>query len=155
SVTGFNFPIAVPADYSYDAYASVRSCSWGWGTWKDRWEKAKWSASSFDDFISSTEGLRRVNQAGADLAQLFGMERAGTIQGWDVIWGFEHLRQGAVTIRPSVSKVYNIGFDGSGIHCRRAPFQQNALHRNPSSQYRFPDAVTPDPYFVEETRRLH
>jgi len=155
SVTGFNFPIAVPRGYRFDAYASVRSCSWGWGTWQDRWEQAEWSVSAFDDFISSPEGRRRVREAGADLAQLLSQEAAGKIQGWDVIWGYEHLRRSAVAIRPTVSKVYNIGFDGSGIHCRRAPFQQHTLHCDGLPNYRFPDAVTPESYFGEATRRLH
>jgi len=155
SVTGFNFPIPPPPDYPYDAYASARSCSWGWGTWRDRWEKTEWCASAFDDFISSPEGRRRISEAGSDLAQLLAMQTAGKIQGWDVIWGYEHLRHSAVAIRPSISRVYNIGFDGSGIHCRRAPFQQRALDRECSSRYRFPEVVSPDPYFGAETQRLH
>lgn len=157
SVTGFNFPIAVPAYYPYDAYASVRSCSWGWATWRDRWEKAKWSVSQFDDLLSTSEGRRRVNQAGPDLAQMLAMQAAGKIQGWDVIWGFEHLRHRAFAIRPAISKVYNIGFDGSGIHCRRAPFKQNALPDEGRgwSAPRFPEIISPDPYFGERIMRLH
>jgi hypothetical protein len=157
SVTGFNFPIAVPANYPYDAYASVRSCSWGWATWQDRWEKAKWSVSAFDDLISTAEGRRRVNQAGPDLAQMLALQAAGKIQGWDVIWGFEHLRHRAFAIRPAISKVYNIGFDGSGIHCRRAPFKQNALPDEGRgwSAPRFPEIISPDPYFGEKIMRLH
>jgi hypothetical protein len=155
SVTGYNFPIAVPRDYPFDAFASVRSCSWGWGTWADRWKKVEWSASAFDGFISCSEGQSRIREAGADLEHLFSQQAEGKIQGWDVIWTYEHLRHGAVAIRPSVSKVYNIGFDGSGIHCTRAPFQQRSLERASSSQYRFPEAVAPEPYFAGETRRLH
>ncbi|MGB7600548.1 MAG: hypothetical protein WBM24_09600 [Candidatus Sulfotelmatobacter sp.] len=155
SVTGFNFPIAVPPNYPYDAFASVRSCSWGWATWKDRWEKAKWSVSVFDDLISTPEGRRRVDQAGPDLAQMLGLQAAGKIQGWDVIWGFEHLRHRAVAIRPAISKVYNIGFDGSGIHCRRAPFEQSALRSEGLSAQRFPEVITPDPYFGDKIMRLH
>lgn len=155
SVTGFNFPIAVPPDYPYDAYASVRSCSWGWATWKDRWEKARWSVSAFDDLISTPEGRRRVDQAGPDLAPMLALQAAGKIQGWDVIWGFEHLRHSAVAIRPAISKIYNIGFDGSGIHCRRAPFQQSALPSEGSSGQRFPEVVTPDPYFADKIAGLH
>jgi hypothetical protein len=155
SVTGFNFPIAVPPNYPYDAYASVRSCSWGWATWKDRWEKAKWSVSAFDDLNSTPEGQRRVHQAGPDLAHMLRLQAAGKIQGWDVIWGFEHLRHQAVAIRPAISKVYNIGFDGSGIHCRRAPFQQSALRGEGLSAQRFPEVITPDPYFGEKIMRLH
>jgi hypothetical protein len=155
SLTGFNFPIAVPPNYPYDAYASVRSCSWGWATWKDRWEKAKWSVSQFDDLISTPEGRRRVAQAGPDLVPMLAMQAAGKIQGWDVIWGFEHLRHHAVAIRPAISKVYNIGFDGSGIHCGRAPFEQSALRGRGGSAPRFPEVITPDPYFGERIMRLH
>jgi hypothetical protein len=88
---------------------------------------------------------------------MLAMQAAGKIQGWDVIWGFEHLRHRAFAIRPAISKVYNIGFDGSGIHCRRAPFEQSALpgEGGDLSAPRFPEGITPDPYFGEEIVRLH
>ncbi|MCW9065076.1 MAG: glycosyltransferase, partial [Ignavibacteriaceae bacterium] len=42
SVTGYTFPIKIPELYKFPIYLSPRSSSWGWGTWKNRWERADW-----------------------------------------------------------------------------------------------------------------
>ncbi len=39
SVSGFSFPINYPENYGFDNSFGVRASSWGWATWKDRWER--------------------------------------------------------------------------------------------------------------------
>lgn len=38
SITGYRWPIKIPEGYTKSIYTSYRISSWGWGTWKDRWE---------------------------------------------------------------------------------------------------------------------
>ena len=38
SICGYTNKVKIPKDYPYDAYFCTRSSSWGWATWKDRWE---------------------------------------------------------------------------------------------------------------------
>lgn len=156
SVNGFNFPITPPVSYPWDAYFSYRSNSWGWSTWNDRWEKADWSVSDFAEFIADREQQKRFNQGGSDLTEALARRMAGKHDGsWDLVWAYTHSKQDAVALRPVLSKVNNIGFDGSGTHCRWSAFQQITLSSNSSPKYRLPDSVEPDAYFAVEIQRLH
>jgi hypothetical protein len=155
SVSGFNLPIATPASYSYDAFCAYRFLCWGWGTWRDRWEKADWSVNDYAEFVADHGRQKRFNRGGNDLSWLLARHMAGRIDSWDTVWAYTHSKHEAVALLPVVSKAYNIGFDGTGIHCQRAPFKQSVLHLGTGSDYHLPDSVSPDPYFAAEIRRLH
>lgn len=155
SVSGFNLPIATPPSYSYDAFCSYRFMCWGWGTWKDRWQNADWSMKDFPDFIADREKQKRFNRGGDDLSWLLARHMEGKIDSWDTVWAYTHSRHDAFALLSVVSRAYNIGFDGTGVHCRRAPFRQTAFAPGGNSDYRFPDSLNPDPCFAAEIQRLH
>ena len=50
SISGYTFNIDIPKDYNSEVYLSCRGCSWGWATWKDRWEKVDWDVSGYNQF---------------------------------------------------------------------------------------------------------
>jgi hypothetical protein len=155
SVCAFNVPIVPPKNYSFDAFCSYRFMCWGWATWKDRWDRADWSVNDFREFMADGEQQRRFNQGGNDLSWSLARHMQGKIDSWDTIWAYTHSKHDAFALLPVVSRTYNIGFDGTGIHCRRAPFKQNALPSEGNSKYRFPDSVIPESYFAKEIRLFH
>jgi hypothetical protein len=154
SVSGFNYPIAAPAAYSFDAYLAYCPMCWGWGMWKNRWQTIDWSARDFPVFITDREEQKRFNRGGDDLTWMLARQMAGKIDSWDIIWAYSHFKHDAFALLPVVSKVYNTGFDKSGIHCRRAPFRQTLLTSGTSSSYRFPEFVELSPYYVNKILRL-
>ncbi len=155
SVCGFNYPILVPRFYPRDAFLSYRFACWGWGTWIDRWKKADWSVSDFPQFIANREHQKRFNRGGNDLTWMLARHMAGKLDDcWDVIWAYTHSKHDAAALLPVVSKAYNLGFDGSGIHCRRAHFVQTPLNSRSDTDYCFPDSVEFDPRFVAEIQRV-
>jgi hypothetical protein len=155
SVSGFNFPIAVPPSYSCDAFCTYRFLCWGWGTWNDRWRKVDWSVEDYPEFVADAKQQKRFNRGGDDLSWLLARHMSGKVDSWDTVWAYTHSKHDAVALLPVVSKVYNTGLDGSGFHCRRASFRQTILSSDSQSCFRFPDSVIPDPYFAAEIRRLH
>jgi hypothetical protein len=155
SVSGFNYPITVATPYPYDAFFSYRFPCWGWGTWKDRWQKTDWSVEDFSQFTLDPERQKRFNRGGNDLSGMLASHMAGKIDSWDTVWGYTHSKHDAVAVLPTISKVYNIGLDGSGVHCRRAPFEQKPLKSPSNGRYRFPEAVALNPHFVHAIHRLH
>src|SRR5699024_3409085 len=53
SISGYNIPIDIPSNYKHDVYLSYRGCSWGWATWKNRWNQTDWSVKDYDAFKSN------------------------------------------------------------------------------------------------------
>ena len=155
SVSGFSLPISVPPSYQYDAFCSYRFMCWGWGTWRDRWQKADWSLSDYVEFSGNGELQERFNRGGEDLSWLLGRHFSGRIDSWDTVWAYTHSRHNALALLSARSRAYNIGFDGSGVHCRRAPFHQTSLAVPASIDYRFPDCLVADPHFAAAIYRLH
>jgi len=155
SVSGFNFGVKAPDDYPYDVFCSCRCSSWGWGTWKDRWEKADWSVSDFADFRNDSVRQRSFNRGGEDMSRMLALYMAGKFDSWAVRWAYSHFTHDAAALLPVVSRVYNIGLDGSGVHCRRALYRQHALPSECNANYRFLDSLIPLTHFSRQIRRNH
>ena len=107
----------IPDDYPYDVYASPRLFNWGWGTWRDRWEKADWSFSYYDDFMRHPFEKEAFSRGGDDLIPMLKEEHDGHSSAWDIQFAFAHFKNHAVSIVPCHSYTANIGEDGSGTHC--------------------------------------
>ncbi|NEP77373.1 MAG: glycosyltransferase family 2 protein [Okeania sp. SIO3B3] len=120
SVTGYMYPPSLfnlPQGYEYDAFAAYRCHSWGWATWKDRWDKVDWDVADFEAFMNDQEAQARFNRGGKDLTGMLGLQVDGVIDSWAIRFCYAHFRNEASCIYPIRSLVHNTGFDGSGVHC--------------------------------------
>lgn len=117
SVTGYNYPLAMPEAYLEDAYLSYRGSSWGWGTWRDRWSRVDWAVGDYAEFTRDAEQQERFRRGGDDLPQMLELQMGGKLDSWSIRFDYAHYKHDAFCLHPVVSKVQNIGFDGSGIHC--------------------------------------
>jgi hypothetical protein len=120
TITGYNHPSSVmriPPDYTQDVYFNPRNSSWGWATWKDRWEKADWGMKDYPQFILDKKAQKKFNYGGDDLTDMLNSQMNGRINSWSIRWSFTHFRHGGLCVYPVISFVKNIGMDGSGIHC--------------------------------------
>jgi hypothetical protein len=104
-----------------------RFCTWGWATWRDRWQE-------YDpDLIRvlgrlSLRGLTSGDIA-SDIEALCGsrdyLESKADI--WSVSWILEHYATGTFCVYPCDSMIDNIGFDGTGLNCEpTSEFQTGA-----------------------------
>lgn len=116
SVTGYNYPIEIPATYRADAYLSYRFSSWGWGTWRDRWNQVDWSVTDYPEFVESPRAQELFRRGGDDLPPMLAAQMAGELDSWAIRFSYEHYKHEAFCLHPVVSKVQNIGFDGTGVH---------------------------------------
>ena len=119
SVTGYTFPIKIPSSYKHDLYFSPRASSWGWGTWKDRWEKVDWDINDYNDFIENKLLTEAFENGGSDLTKMLKNRKAGKIDSWAIIWTYAHFRDNSYCVYPVKSRIKNIGADLSGVHTNR------------------------------------
>jgi hypothetical protein len=119
SVTGYTFPIKIPENYKHPLYLSPRSSSWGWGTWKNRWEKADWEIKDFQSFINNKSRVESFNKGGDDLTRMLKNSISGRVDSWSVKWTYTHFLNYAYCVYPVKSRIKNIGTDKSGVHTSR------------------------------------
>ena len=120
SITGYNFPpslMKIPKNYEKDVYFSPRCSSWGWGTWKDRWDKVDWELKDFSAFLKDKKQQKLYNFSGDDKTEMLISQKKGEIDSWAIRWDYAHFKHNAFCVYPVNSLVDNIGFDSSGMHC--------------------------------------
>jgi hypothetical protein len=118
SVSGYCPPIQVPADYPFQSFLYPRINSWGWGTWRDRWELVDWEVKDFKVFITDKKQRARLAQQGADLPVMLLKQQQGKIASWAVRFNQACFNLGRSNVYPVTSLVRNQGADGSGTHMK-------------------------------------
>jgi len=118
SVSGYCPPIEMPTDYSHESFLFPRINSWGWGTWRDRWEKVDWEVKDFKGFISDKCQRKRLAWQGADLPVMLLKQQQGKIASWAVRFNQTCFNLGMTNVYPIRSLVRNLGADGSGTHMK-------------------------------------
>jgi hypothetical protein len=128
SVGGYQFPSAamsIPQNYEFDTYAGYRCCSWGWATWKNRWERVDWEMTYFDSFMASKEQQAHFNRGGTDMTNMLISQKQAKIDSWAIRFCYAHFANNMHCIYPRYSLVRNIGLDGSGTHSGPDPRYQH------------------------------
>ena len=115
SISGYNYPLRYRKS-DPDYYLSHRSSSWGWATWRDRWEKVDWSCSTYERTKSQKVLIQAFNRGGNDLFDLLKMQMEEKIDSWSIRFDYAHFENQSFCLHPKRSLVENIGFDGSGTH---------------------------------------
>lgn len=117
SISAYTNIVKIPKDYPYDGYFCPRSTSWGWATWKDRWDSVDWELKDWSKVEQSAKAFNRWG--GSDC---FGMLKAwhkGRNQSWAIRFCYNQFVQDKQSLFPVVSKISNEGFDGSGTNCKQ------------------------------------
>jgi hypothetical protein len=118
SITGYSPPIKPPAYYKRDIYLSLRFSAWGFGIWRDRYDRIKMNIEGYEEFLKDKAAVKRFRMGGEDLLDLLKREAEGEIDALDVKIMFHQFQNNLYTIAPTKSIVQNIGHDGSGVHCK-------------------------------------
>lgn len=138
SVSGYAWPISVES-VEHDAYFCGRFCSWGWGTWKDRWVKYERNYDLLRDIRNNAEASRRLSQwSGKSTVPILLGNIHGNIDSWAVFWGLRIVVDDGLCINPYRSLIENIGCDGSGEHCGTSNVAKTRMQEKEIAIYRFP-----------------
>lgn len=142
-ISGYMFPIENGAEDN--ALFLPLTSSWGWGTWRRAWEH-------FDPDMKEIEALRndealkrKFNIDGA--CNYYGMlenQSLGKTDSWVIRWYLNVFMNNGLTLFPRRSLVDNIGFDGTGVHCKAG---DDGFKVNVDNKIRintFPKSITVD-----------
>ena len=117
SVCAYTNRIKLPMDYPYDAYFCPRSSSWGWATWKDRWESVDWELKNWDKVKQHAKAFNRWG--GSDCFGMLKKWHEQKNQSWAIRFCYNQFVQDRLSLFPTISKIDNNGFDGSGTNCKQ------------------------------------
>jgi len=120
SVSGYCPPIKIPHNYPHEAFLYPRINSWGWATWRNRWQKVDWDVRNFNQFISNKKQRAQLSQQGADLPVMLLKQQQGKIASWAVRFNQTCFNLGGTNVYPIRSLVRNVGADGSGTHMKHS-----------------------------------
>lgn len=161
SISGYSYPpslMKVPDIYNFDVYCSLRSHSWGWGIWKDRWEKISWDMEYFPSFIKNKAQVEAFNQGGEDLSHMLNAQYDGKIDSWAVRFAFYHFVNHSVAIYPRYSYVNNIGTDGSGTHFKTTVEKYNcdvSRAKKIDEDFKFLDIIYEDTHIIKGLKKVY
>lgn len=126
------------ANWNYDLYFSPRIGSWGWGTWKNRWEQHIFDLPTATKFCLDA-GID-LSQGGSDIPPAIESLLTGSLRDvWTLNWVLTVFLNRGYYIYPTLSHIDNIGTDGTGVHCHATDmFKTPMMTGTPT---RFPNNV--------------
>jgi hypothetical protein len=119
SISAYLFPLFKTVPEENKTFLLPRISSWGWATWKNRWEKAAWDNEYFIHQLQDESIINKLNYAGEDIFTGLIKNELGLIDSWAMKWAFHHVINNLHSVYPSISMVQHVGNDGSGTHVRR------------------------------------
>ncbi len=154
SISGYNFPIKIPASYKHKVYISPRPSSWGWATWKDRWEKVNWNPTE-DTILKNKKSLNSLlDKAGKDLAPMLLKSVEGKISSWTARFAYSQIKNETYSIFPVKSLIKNIGADATGTNFSRSTSKYDVELENEFNHCRFSGDLISNNEIIEQINRL-
>lgn len=96
--------------------ATNRHSSWGWGTWKDRWENIDWEITDFENIRNNKNIQKAFNKGGNDYYNMLKKSHEGRVQSWAIKWNYHNYKLNRFSIVPKYSKVNNTGTNLQGTN---------------------------------------
>lgn len=117
SISGYGPKLPCLNSYEDDLYLSPRASSWGWATWKDRWDMVDWKVKDFNELKQDNNLQKKFNLGGNDMYKMLELQMIGKINSWAIRWCYSQFILGTYAVFPKKSKIINDGFsDNKGTH---------------------------------------
>lgn len=155
SIAGYTPPICIPKNYPYDVFFLRRFCAWGFATWKDRFSQIKYMSSyQYNKFSENKHEVREfVEGGGVDMMYMLRKDAYGEIDAGDVKAMYAQYVSDQYTVYPVHSLVKNIGFDGTGEHCKPSSSFDVAMW-DKKEKFLFEDNVVVNPDILREHNKF-
>jgi hypothetical protein len=121
SISGFSFNLQIDDEYIYNTYFLNRGWSWGWATWRDRWEKIDWEIQHYSEFVKDSNAQKIFSEGGSDLNGMLKKQMNGKLDSWAIRWFYNQFKCKGLTVYPVESKILNEGFGVNATHTKGSP----------------------------------
>lgn len=92
---------------------------WGWATWKRGWDLFESDGKKLLKELVDRKLIKKFDFNGSyPYTQMLHDQIAGKNNSWAIRWYASAFLKDKLTLYPGKSLINNIGFDGSGTHCR-------------------------------------
>lgn len=103
--------------YKGDVFLLPRVESWGWATWKNRWDRTDWNVTTYPRFKYNLFKRALFNIGGNDLSKMLDSQMENSeYNSWAIRWGYQQFLEGRYTVFPKESRVKNCGNDNRSTH---------------------------------------
>lgn len=149
SITGYTSPIKKP---DRDVYFTQRASSWGWATWKDRWDNIKWDLTLDYELLKKNKTVRKqFKKMGSDVYKMLHKQMTGKIDSWAIRWCYNQFLTQQYTVHPTISRIAHIGTGLSATHVK-GKFDRFATSLDETGivDFNFMDDVYLDNYYLKQ-----
>lgn len=153
SISAYTNIVRIPKDYTYDAYFGPRSSSWGWATWKDRWNSIDWELKDWDTVKKQARAFNRWG--GSDCFRMLRAWHDGRNQSWAIRFCYAQFVQDKQSLFPVISKIDNEGFDGDGTNCKKWSRFKLVLDKSEKKDFVFPTEIKTNKSIVKSALSYH
>ena len=153
SISAYTNIVKIPNGYPYDAYFCPRSTSWGWATWKDRWDSVDWELKDWGTVEANAKAFNRWG--GSDCFGMLKGWHEGRNQSWAIRFCYNQFVQDRQSLFPIISKIDNEGFDGSGTNCTVYNRFKFDFDESETKEFSFPDSFEVNSQLRKEAMKYH
>ncbi len=150
SISGYTGKLPSLSKYNNDTYLAYRPSSWGWATWKDKWDNIDWNVNDFEEYIKNKKEVKRFNRGGIDMTRMLKYYMAGKNNSWAIRWSYAMHKQNKYCVYPKVSKIQNIGFGEDATHCSGINIYKTTLDETLKCNFNFTDEIIPNIQIAKE-----
>lgn len=150
-VTGLRYPFDRTNldSYNYDVFVAPRFSSWGWATWKDRWQRVEINLLRVESFLKKSS--LDFSVGGDDLPVMINAIKEKRLSGcWDVYFYISMIRYKQVFVWPKYNMVRNTGI-GTGTHASDEIIDwQLEWENRPNKPYNLPKSTQKNAIIVKD-----
>lgn len=118
AISGYSEEVDAIKSYPHDIYMSEVAHSWGWATWKNRWNTIDWSVSSYNHFKFNLLKRKQFASWFNFFPEMLDWQVYGLIDSWAIRFVYEGWRSGKYVVYPVKSRVQVDGNDIAATHFR-------------------------------------
>lgn len=137
AVSGYCHPIKFPINPRFDSWKSPWFCPWGYGIWKKKYDMIDVEMNPLNEIKKIESKYHYLKKHGNFFLGALEADAKKLAVVADARVCAQMLLLGLNTVMPSKSKVFNIGLDGSGVHCPRSKKYDVSLDNGIQREFTF------------------